>query len=103
MVGGDVVVIRTSDNTLAAEEIERRWGRTPIVHGQELRLEVERGDEFVPELVRGITSRVESISVNRPTLDDVFVKLTGHAIREQDASGLDLLRQRGRLWSGPRR
>ena len=99
-VGGDVVVLRTSDNARAARDIDERWGRTATVSGNELRLEVERGDEFIPELVRGITPRVESISVNRPTLDDVFMKLTGRAIREQEAGSVDLLRQRARMWSG---
>jgi ABC-2 type transport system ATP-binding protein len=100
MVGGDVVVVRTSDNVRAAHEIEDRWGRSPAVSGLELRLEVERGDEFVPELVRGITPRVEAISVNRPTLDDVFMKLTGRAIREQESGSIDMLRQRARMWGG---
>jgi ABC-2 type transport system ATP-binding protein len=102
MVGGDVVVVRTTDNALAIREIEQRWGYTATGIGPELRLEVERGDEFVPELVRGITPRVEAISVNRPTLDDVFMKLTGRAIREQEAGSVDMLRQRARMWSGRR-
>ncbi|MBV9168688.1 MAG: ATP-binding cassette domain-containing protein [Chloroflexi bacterium] len=103
MVGGDVVVIRTTDNQLARAEIEERWGRAAVEHGRELRLEVEHGDEFVPELVRGITPRVEAISVSRPTLDDVFMKLTGHAIREQEAGAVDFMRQAGRMWGGGRR
>jgi ABC-2 type transport system ATP-binding protein len=103
MMGGDVVALRTSDNALAQREIEQRWGLKAIAAGGELRLEVERGDEFVPELVRSITPRVAAISVSRPTLDDVFIKLTGHAIREQDASAVDPLRQMGRMWSGGRR
>jgi ABC-2 type transport system ATP-binding protein len=57
----------------------------------------------VPELVRSVTPRVEAISVSRPTLDDVFIKLTGHAIRDEEASGLDLMRMRGRMWSSQRR
>jgi ABC-2 type transport system ATP-binding protein len=103
MMGGDVVVLRTSDNVLAQHEIEQHWGLSASLSGAELRLEVEQGDEFVPELVRHITPRVEAISVSRPTLDDVFIKLTGHAIREQDASAVDPLRQMGRMWSGGRR
>jgi ABC-2 type transport system ATP-binding protein len=103
MMGGDVVVLRTSDNAVAAHEIEARWGLTANASGSELRLEVERGDEFVPELVRNITPRVEAISVSRPTLDDVFIKLTGHAIREQDASAIDPMRQMGRMWTSNRR
>src|SRR5262245_25637043 len=103
MMGGDVIVLRTTDNTLARREIEQRWGLLAVEHGPELRLEVERGDAFVPELVRSITPRVETISVNRPTLDDVFIKLTGHAIREQEASGVDPMRQMGRIWTSQRR
>ena len=103
MMGGDIVVVRTSDNALARTEIAQRFGIEVSEHARELRMEVERGDEFVPELVRSITPRVETISVNRPTLDDVFIKLTGHAIREEEASGLDMMRMRGRMWSGQRR
>jgi ABC-2 type transport system ATP-binding protein len=101
MLGGDVVTLRTSDNALAQREIEERFGRAVQVTGGELRLEVERGDEFVPGLVRGISPRVEAISVSRPTLDDVFIKLTGHAIRDGEANtNVDALRAMGRLWSG---
>ncbi len=92
MVGGDVVTVRTGDNSLAIREIEERWGLTAVVHGDELRLEVKRGDQFVPELVRAVTPLVQSISVHRPTLDDVFMKLTGRTIRDEEASALDRLR-----------
>jgi ABC-2 type transport system ATP-binding protein len=103
MLGGDVVTLRTSDNGLAQHEIEQRFGRQAQLAAGELRLEVERGDEFVPELVRSLTPRVQSISVSRPTLDDVFIKLTGHAIRDQEASSVDALRTRARMWGGGRR
>jgi ABC-2 type transport system ATP-binding protein len=102
MVGGDIVSVRTDDNELATRELRERWGLEAQVHGPELRLEVARGDEFVPELVRGITPRVEAIGIHRPTLDDVFVKLTGRAIREQESSDLDVMRQFGRAWGGRR-
>ncbi len=102
MVGGEVVTVRTDDNALAAREIAARWGLEAQVHGAELRLEVARGDEFVPELVRALTPRVEAISVNRPTLDDVFMKLTGRAIRDEESSDVDRMRQFGRAWGGRR-
>jgi ABC-2 type transport system ATP-binding protein len=102
MVGGDVVAVRTDDNERTIQELRERWGLEAQVHGLELRLEVPRGDEFVPELVRGITPRVEAIGIHRPTLDDVFVKLTGRAIREQESSDLDVMRQFGRAWAGRR-
>src|SRR5262249_12104403 len=97
-VGGDVVTLKTADDARARREIEQRWGLQAGAGDEGLRLEVERGDRFVPELVRELGVAVTSISVRRPTLDDVFLKLTGRVIREQEASEVDLLRQRGRMW-----
>jgi ABC-2 type transport system ATP-binding protein len=46
--------------------------------------------------------RVQSIQVKQPSLDDVFLHLTGRAIREEDAKETDQMRQMGRLWTGRR-
>jgi len=40
---------------------------------------------------------------NTETLEDAFLNLTGHQIREEEASGLDRMRRMGRLWAGRRR
>ncbi|HET6380746.1 MAG TPA: hypothetical protein VFH63_06880 [candidate division Zixibacteria bacterium] len=40
---------------------------------------------FVPRLVRETSVPVTSVSFRRPSLDDVFLKLTGHAIRDEEA------------------
>ena len=102
-VGGDVVILRTDDNAQARDEIRARFGLEPETRDGELRLEVPRGDEFIPDLVRGLSGRITSIGVHRPTLDDVFLKLTGRAIRDEEASSTDALRQMGRMWGGRRR
>jgi len=39
---------------------------------------------------------VLSINLRRPTLDDVFIKLTGHAIRGEEAGATDRMRERVR-------
>jgi ABC-2 type transport system ATP-binding protein len=40
---------------------------------------------------------------NSETLEDAFLNLTGHKIREEEASSLDRLRMRGRMWRGRRK
>jgi ABC-2 type transport system ATP-binding protein len=42
---------------------------------------VERGDTFIPELVRQLSVPIRSVSLRRPSLDDVFLALTGRQIR----------------------
>ena len=103
MVGGDVVVLRTDDNTHAADEIRARFDLHPEAVDGELRLEVPSGDAFIPELVRGLSGRIATVAVRRPTLDDVFLKLTGRAIRDAEASSTDAMREMGRMWGARRR
>lgn len=93
MVGGDVVTIATADNTTAADEIRRIFGVQPLVDDGHLRVEVEDGAGFVPRLVRETSVRIESVSFHRPSLDDVFLKLTGRAIREEEANDKDHMRR----------
>ena len=57
-----------------------------------LRLTVERGEEALPVLLRtldgaGIT--MSAISLSRPTLDDVFLTLTGRSLRDDSPGGAD--------------
>jgi len=40
---------------------------------------------------------------NTESLEDAFLTLTGHKIREEEASGLDRMRRMGRMWGGRRR
>ena len=100
MVGADIVTLRTPDNAQAAEEIRTRFGLETQSEDGRLRLEVPNGAEFIPRLVCDLGVTVESVDLHRPTLDDVFLKLTGHVIRDQEADPLAIARMHGRLWRG---
>jgi ABC-2 type transport system ATP-binding protein len=90
-VSGDVVTLRVNGQ---AESARALLGELPIVRevtgaDGELRLTVERGEEALPQLLRvldgaGIT--MSAISLSRPTLDDVFLTMTGRSLRD-DSSG----------------
>ena len=102
-VGGDVITIATADNTVSAGEISERYGVTPVVDNGTLRLEVSDGAAFVPRLVRELSQPVTTVTLRRPSLDDVFLKLTGRAIREEQAGALDQLRAMGARFGARRR
>jgi ABC-2 type transport system ATP-binding protein len=84
-VGGDIVVVSTADNARAAQEMEGKLGVKPVHDGDTLRVEVQDGAEFVPRLITALSLPVNTVTVRRPSLDDVFLKLTGRAIREAEA------------------
>ncbi len=101
-VGGDVITLRTPDNESAAGRIQAAHGLIPERQDGMLRIEVPRGDEVIPRLVQTLGGDISSINLSRPTLDDVFLKLTGHAIRDEDSSEMDTMRQGMRMWGGRR-
>jgi len=84
-VGGDVVTLQAEDNEAATLELKERYNISPEIQNGLVTFSVPRGETFLPGFVRGFHNRLLSISVRRPTLDDVFLKLTGHAIRDQEA------------------
>jgi len=103
MVGGDVVTITSADPEGAAQEITKLLGVTPSRDDGALRMEVADGKAFVPRLVRELTAPVDTVSLRRPSLDDVFLKLTGRAIREEEVSARDRNRAMASRWMGRRR
>jgi ABC-2 type transport system ATP-binding protein len=102
-VGGDVITVTTGDSAAAAKEIAERFAITPLVDNGSLRLEVPDGAAFLPRLVRELSIPVKTVTLSRPSLDDVFLKLTGHAIRQEGASEKTMMRNMGRMFTGGRR
>jgi len=109
LVGGDVIAVRTSDNERATARLRESEGveTRPGPDGQ-LIVETPQGDRFIPLLIDRLASgqppiTVASINLSRPTLEDVFIKLTGHAIRAGEADGVQAFRQMARMWTGGRR
>jgi ABC-2 type transport system ATP-binding protein len=77
-VGGDVVVISTTDPESLRQKIQQQLHvKVTIVDGT-IRIECPRGHEFVREVVDAFGDEIDSVSFGKPTLEDVFVHLTGY-------------------------
>lgn len=83
MVHGDIVRVTTANNSTAQQEIRDVFGLNAREENGSLLLEAERGDEFIPRLINALRTETRSVSVQKPTLNDVFLKLTGRTIREE--------------------
>jgi ABC-2 type transport system ATP-binding protein len=99
-LGGDTIIV-AGDPDLP-RDIEARYGVRVQVAGGEYHFQVANGAEFVPRVVLAFNGRVTSIQVKQPSLDDVFLSLTGRAIREEEGSELDQMRQVRKMWTGRR-
>jgi len=77
-VGGDCVIIRCFSPEELKLKIENRWNIPVQIYNGELRIEHQRSGNFVGELMESYSESIDQISLGKPTLEDVFVKLTGH-------------------------
>jgi len=98
MVGKDIISVKTDDNDRAAEEIQSRYETEARHDGDELIFEVSNGEKFLPTFIKEFGTKIISIRLRRPTLEDVFLKLTGREIREEEVSDVfkAMTRQHGR-------
>ncbi len=95
-IGGSVVTITTARNELAKKLLKERFSLEAIETNNSLRFEVKEGEKFIPQLVKRLGVEILSVELHLPTLDDVFLKLTGRAIREETVSKRELMRKHWR-------
>jgi ABC-2 type transport system ATP-binding protein len=88
-VGKDRVQISTANDEAAIKEIKDTFGLDAAVHEGMVTINVEEGEHFVPRLFGGLTQQIRTVSVARPTLDDVFMSYTGKTIRDAEATAGD--------------
>jgi ABC-2 type transport system ATP-binding protein len=101
-VGKDRVQIHTADDAAAIAELGRDFGIEAGIHEEAVTFSVASGESFVPQLFGGLSVPIQTVSVSRPTLDDVFMSYTGRTIRDTEASSSDAMRQMAARWRGRR-
>jgi ABC-2 type transport system ATP-binding protein len=78
-VGGDVIEFTAGDPAAAAETVAAALRVEPTIHGDHVHIVAEEGHGLLPRIAEafpaGVLTRIE---LHRPTLADVFLKLTGH-------------------------
>jgi ABC-2 type transport system ATP-binding protein len=83
-VGGDAITIRADDPEGLATQIADRFQLKPMVVDGFVRLELPAGHEWIPRLIEAFPDRIESITLGKPTLEDVFIHVTGHRFWNED-------------------
>ena len=96
-VGGDIIEISTLDNKAAQEEIESKYNKQVTENQKILSFKVDKGHKFLVSFIKNFKTPIKSINLRRPTLNDVFLKLTGRQIRDEEVSERDLMKKRMRM------
>ena len=86
-IGGDVILLEAArDPELLARKIRERFHVETAVLSQQVRLEREGGHRFVTDVVEAFPGEIQSLSVSKPALEDVFIHRTGHRFWSENHS-----------------
>ncbi len=84
-IGGDVISLTGRDpQGLAQALAERHPELAPALRDGVVRLERERAHELIPRLFEDFPGQIDSVTVARPSLEDVFLRRTGRALAEDE-------------------
>ena len=83
-IGGDVITVRAADPERLAAAVAARFGCPATVVEGAVRIELARGHDLVPRLVEAFPEAIDGLTLGKPTLDDVFVRRTGHHFHAGD-------------------
>jgi len=84
-IGGDVIVMETKDPERLAGRIRTQFGVDTQVLETQVRIEKEHGHRFVMDLVQSFPGEIDSVSIAKPSLEDVFIRRTGHRFWTEEA------------------
>jgi ABC-2 type transport system ATP-binding protein len=103
-IGGDVITIQSENKEKLHLLLKNcKWCRGSKQHDGTLTIQVANSEKNIADIVKLANKnniQIDSLTVNKPTLEDVFLHFTGKTIREQEASPVDHLRMRRRAWRG---
>jgi ABC-2 type transport system ATP-binding protein len=85
-VGADRIRIETADDEKAIARLGEHFGLEATVSEGLVSFAVAEGEAFVPRLFAEFEVPIKSVSLSRPTLDDVFMSHTGSTIRDAEES-----------------
>ena len=85
-IGGDVIVLETRDPESLAMRIRARFEVEVRIVDHQLRIEKENGHRFVTSIVEAFPGVVDAVSIAKPSLEDVFIRRTGHRFWSEPGS-----------------
>ena len=86
-IGGEVVILAAGDPHALLADLPAGWDIQASVVGGAVRFEHPEGSRLAARLMEELPQQIESVTVSRPSLEDVFIHMTGHRFGREAANG----------------
>jgi len=100
-IGGDVITIKSSERDRLHSKINTlSWVKSAEPHDDSVTISLQNAEKHVVDIVNLASSNgiaIDSISIHKPTLEDVFLHFTGRTMREEESSTKDKMRMMQRM------
>ncbi len=85
-IGGDVITLTSTEPDAVRHQLRKHLNLESERIDDTVRLERPRGHELIPQLIENLPGMITSVSVGKPTLEDVFIQLTGRQFRDEEVA-----------------
>ena len=79
-IGADVLTLICRRPDMVAEQLQAKFGWTAVVRDDAVRVEIPKAHAEVARIVEAFPGEIQSVTAGRPTLEDVFVRMTGERL-----------------------
>jgi ABC-2 type transport system ATP-binding protein len=86
-IGGDVITVQCDGAEALAGDIRSTLGAPAVLVDGHIRIESAKGHQFIPRLVEAFPGRIHAVTLAKPSLEDVFIRRTGHSLWTRAAEG----------------
>jgi len=99
-IGGDIITIQTPDYDTVAQVLTGSWIDQVELHNDEVRIHLHNAEQHISDIITLLSQHqipIHSVSVHKPTLEDVFLAFTGKTIREQESDKKEMMRRQFKI------
>ncbi len=99
-LGGDLITIKSPLLNEVAQAIKEPWINRAEVHQDEVIFSLTHAEQYVSVIVSRLNDKqipITSLSIHKPTLEDVFLFYTGRKIRDSDVDFWENMQNRQRM------
>ena len=83
-IGGDIIAVTSVDAERLRDQVAERFGLRPVLLNGSLRIEKADGHRFIATLIESFPGMIDTVTLAKPTLEDVFIDCTGHRLWEDE-------------------
>ncbi len=93
LVGKDIIMIKSPDKEKLQKELKEKLNQDSEIENDLVKISVSEGEKALPQICIRFTGKIDSLELRKPTLEDVFLKLTGKKIRDTETDAKNTLQK----------